>query len=697
MRYVASRGLLQPKQITKLNFPLEGSGGAKIAMLEERPVLVADVRGETELARIFQELAKMAPEKTFDFIGSWICFPLHIGGKVEGLLDVCHPDCGFYTEDHVEILQRWISQVESTIENAILLTNLSQRSDELEMLNAIQQAIYSHLDLNDVLQLVADHALRLTSAHQIVIFVGDEEKLIAVTCAGDVHPTIQPGFTIPLSSTLVANALRNHQAMRVLNINRDTRIDPVEAMQLGICSLLVIPLRTAMRPNAILMAIGDAFGAFSPNDERVISSLAASAAISIDHAQLYQRERERRQLAEGVQNILAQLNSAQMLGEMLHSVLSITVDVLRADAGVVRLTETESHPSRLAIYQGITAVEFDRLQNIVDRAYANHFHLTAPESASAAPAILPLTTDLPGSGDITPILVDLRVQAPDSGSTSDTGISQLYAVALRITFTARNSCLGTMDLFWRQPRKLSPEEVQTVETINRYIAITIDQEQLKGKEQELVRLQERQRIAQNLHDTVTQLLFRTGLEAKWCLQHLDLVSEAQTRIETIQHLLTRSSYEMRSAIFALKQHEVRKGHNLLDLLQDQIADFQHEYGINATLVAREDLGDLPFPLVEAIYRLVREALNNIYKHANATAAFVSLKREENKILLTIQDDGSGLPEGQPLEPVASNLHFGVSSMYQLVAPFGGQLTIQNNDEQGVIVKAIFQIDWSNST
>jgi signal transduction histidine kinase len=499
LRYVASRGVLRPELIHKLNFPLEGSGGAKVSMEEDRPVLVADVKGEEELARVFQDSAKMAPEKTYDFIGSWMCAPIHIGGQVRGLLDVCHSERGFYTGAHVEALRLWIGQVESTIENAILLTDLSQRSAELEMLNTIQQAIYSKLDLNDVLQLVADHALHLTSARQIAILVGDEEKLTAVTCAGNHDPLIQPGFTLSPGSTLIASALRNRQAVRVLNVNRDGRIDPAEAVQLGICSLLAIPLQTALQPNAVLMAIGDTFGAFSPNDERVVSSLAAAAAIGIDNAQLYQRERE------------------------------------------------------------------------------------------------------------------------------------------------------------------------------------------------LVRLQERQRIAQNLHDTVTQLLFRTGLEAKWCLQNLDLAPEAQARMITIQHLLTRSSYEMRSAIFALNQHEMHKGHSLLDLLQDLIADFQHQCGINATLIARDDLGDLPFSMVEAIYRLTREALNNVYKHSNATAAFVSLKREESAIILTVQDDGAGLPEGQPLDAVESSLHFGLSSMRQLVAPFGGQFTIQNNDEEGVIVKAVFQM------
>jgi signal transduction histidine kinase len=178
---------------------------------------------------------------------------------------------------------------------------------------------------------------------------------------------------------------------------------------------------------------------------------------------------------------------------------------------------------------------------------------------------------------------------------------------------------------------------------------------------------------------------------------LELAPEGQARIKTIQHLLARSSYEMRSAIFALNQHEIHKGHGLLDLLHDLIADFQRQCGINATLIAGEDLGDLPFSLVEAIYRLVREALNNVYKHSNATSTFVSLKREANSIVLTIQDDGSGLPEGQPLDAVEASLHFGVNSMRQLVATFGGQFTIQNNDEEGVIVKAVFPIDWSSPT
>ncbi len=83
LKYIASSGLLPPEKVSKLNFPLDKSGGAQVALIEEIPVLVADVKGDAYLAHAFQDSAKAAPESTFDFIGSWIGFPIHIGGQAD--------------------------------------------------------------------------------------------------------------------------------------------------------------------------------------------------------------------------------------------------------------------------------------------------------------------------------------------------------------------------------------------------------------------------------------------------------------------------------------------------------------------------------------------------------------------------------------------------------------------------------------
>ncbi len=199
-----------------------------------------------------------------------------------------------------------------------------------------------------------------------------------------------------------------------------------------------------------------------------------------------------------------------------------------------------------------------------------------------------------------------------------------------------------MNLFSTSNHRLTPEEHQIAETIGSHIALRIDRDRLASKAEELVRLQEQQRIAQNLHDTVTQILLPRRVGSLMVHPEHKSDSEYRNRLRTIQHLITRSTYEMRSAIFALSNYPIGQDHSLVDLLQAQVNSFQNETGVQATLIVVNELGTLPVPVTEAIYRLVREALSNIYKHARASAALVSIKRIENQVMTTIQDNGSGI-------------------------------------------------------
>lgn len=674
LKYLASRGILSPEMVTKLNFPLERTGGAKVALDTNRPVLVKDVKDESNLAHQFQESAQVAPDRTFDFIGSWIGIPLQVGGETIGLLDVCHEERGFFTEEHVEKLAAEIDRLALSIEKAILVTSLAQRSTELETILAVQRAIYSHLDMNVVMQLIADQAQRLTRARQILIFLRDSDHLYAVASAGATDSNLQPGFILPIHSTLVAEAIRTNQPKRVLNPFTDDRIDWEEYLHLGVRSMLAIPLKTTTTPVGVLMAVDNFNSAFGPDDERVLTMLAAGAAIGIDNATLYREERERRFGAEMMGQILALLSANQPLDSLLSGVLSISRNLFQADAGVVHLiNQTSRVPERIATLD-LDVRSIEMLEHLI----------VCPQTAR----------------DRTPsVFIDHLSQTVRDKDFSDAPEIKADAVAfstefesvLHIPFVTRNDVLGFLDLLWHQNYQIEEERKLMAGTIGMHVALAIERERLGVKAEELARLQERQRIAQTLHDTVTQILFRAGIETKWVAQSDGLNEETIKRVRTIQHLISRSSYELRSAIFALSNPQLSREHSLIDLLQAQVGGFQNESGINTSLIAPKDLGEIPIQVTEAIYRLVREALSNIYKHANATAAFVSIERKDDRLYLIIQDDGQGLAADAPIDTAEAALHFGVNSMRQLIHPLGGAFTIENNEDHGVTVKAIIPV------
>lgn len=222
-------------------------------------------------------------------------------------------------------------------------------------------------------------------------------------------------------------------------------------------------------------------------------------------------------------------------------------------------------------------------------------------------------------------------------------------------------------------------------------AIAIDNARLYAHAEELARVRERQRIAQALHDTLAQMLFTIGLEAEWCAAHLSLDGEARQKLQTIRRLAARSSDELRSAIFALRSRYLARDDSLVALLQEQIAEFEVQSDMAATLIVPPQFPGLP-PLVgEAVYRIVRESLSNVRKHACASAVMVSLHCEQDSVTVTVQDNGVGLAEPLNLDVTDGDLHFGVATMRQLTAQARGDFFIANNDDQGVMVKARFPI------
>ncbi len=221
--------------------------------------------------------------------------------------------------------------------------------------------------------------------------------------------------------------------------------------------------------------------------------------------------------------------------------------------------------------------------------------------------------------------------------------------------------------------------------------IAIDNARLYAHAEELARLRERHRIAQALHDTLAQMLFTIGLETEWCVNHLALDGEARQKLQTIRRLAARSGDELRSAIFALRSRYLPGGEVLVELLQEQVSEFETQSGIAATLIVVPQFPALP-PLVgEAIYRIVRESLSNVRKHACASAVMVSLHCGQDSVTVTIQDNGVGLAEPLSLEADDRDLHFGVDTMRQFTAQARGDFFIANNDDQGVMVKARFPV------
>ena len=197
--------------------------------------------------------------------------------------------------------------------------------------------------------------------------------------------------------------------------------------------------------------------------------------------------------------------------------------------------------------------------------------------------------------------------------------------------------------------------------------------------QELVSLQERQRLARELHDSVSQALYAIGLGAHTAREALESDPEqAMASIDYVLALAEAGLAEMRALIFELRPESLEM-EGLVAALTKQVAVLRTRY----KLTVEADLGEEPTLSLETkhmLYRVAQEALHNIVKHARATKVNLHLAGEENEFILEVRDNGRGF---NPADRFPG--HLGLRSMHERVTRMGGTLTIESVPGQGTCV------------
>jgi PAS domain S-box-containing protein len=207
-------------------------------------------------------------------------------------------------------------------------------------------------------------------------------------------------------------------------------------------------------------------------------------------------------------------------------------------------------------------------------------------------------------------------------------------------------------------------------------AITLINAELYGQAQALAVLEERQRLARNLHDAINQSLFSAGLIAEVLPRLWDRdQAEARRSLEDLRKLTRGAMAEMRALLAELRPSTLTDA-ELGDLLRLLGNAFTGRTNIPAkvTVVGQ---GVLPADVQVVIYRVCQEALNNVAKHASASRVEIDLKHEENGLELSIRDDGQGFdPEH------TTSGHYGLSMMQERAEGVGAQLSITSQPGHG---------------
>ncbi len=246
-----------------------------------------------------------------------------------------------------------------------------------------------------------------------------------------------------------------------------------------------------------------------------------------------------------------------------------------------------------------------------------------------------------------------------------------------VPLAVKGRIIGGMALAHVEPGYFTGHHAVLALTVANQAAITMINAELNKNAQSLAVLQERQRLAQNLHDAVNQSLFSAGLITEVLPQLWERDPDlARKSLEDLRNLTRGAMAEMRALLAELRPSTLTDTDlgDLLRLLGNAFTG-RTNIPVKVSLVGR---GILPAEAQVAIYRICQESLNNVAKHAGASLLEMSLTHEDRAIELSIRDNGRGF---DPERKTASG-HYGLSMMRERAEAVHARLSITSQPGHG---------------
>lgn len=248
---------------------------------------------------------------------------------------------------------------------------------------------------------------------------------------------------------------------------------------------------------------------------------------------------------------------------------------------------------------------------------------------------------------------------------------------------AEGQALGVLGLAREVERSFDLDEIALLASIAGQIGVAVYADRLRQRAQQASVLEERDRLARDLHDSVTQSLY--GL--------VTLTEAGQMRVEkqdlpAVGHTLTRIGHTARQAIREMRLfiHQLRppelEQEGLVNALDLRLAAVEGRSDVQARLQADESI-HLPLPIETALYHIAQEALNNSLKHAQARSVTVYLTRSPQGVLLEVVDDGRGFDLGH-----VNSGGMGLSNMRARADAIGATLDINSRPGAGTRVRVL---------
>jgi PAS domain S-box-containing protein len=266
------------------------------------------------------------------------------------------------------------------------------------------------------------------------------------------------------------------------------------------------------------------------------------------------------------------------------------------------------------------------------------------------------------------------------GQLGETTFSYVRACMI-VPLSLKDQVIGMLVLTSSNEEAFTPHHAALALAIANQAAVAIENARLYEQAQTLAAIEERQRLARELHDSVSQALYGISLGVHTARMQLDHdPKDLAESLDYVLELAEAALIEMRALIFELRPESLET-EGLVTALTKQAAALHARHGILVKL----DLGQEPGITVKVkqdLYRIAQETLHNTVKHARASQVELKLDQTNEVVMLEIRDNGRGFDTSASFPG-----HLGLHSMQERVKSLGGELLIESAPGQGTRIRA----------
>ena len=319
------------------------------------------------------------------------------------------------------------------------------------------------------------------------------------------------------------------------------------------------------------------------------------------------------------------------LDEVLQSLVNTAVELLHADKGSLMVWDEKRERLHARATYGFHP------ETVARMSFSPGNGLAGRVAVSGEPEIV---EDTQMNGRVTPFIIE----------------SENLRALMQVPIKVGGEVFGVFSADYLLPHRFNDKEKRLLMAFAQRAGLAIETARLYEREEQIAVMQERNHLARDLHDSVTQSLYGATLYAEVATQLLKSgeLEKAGENLQELKGMALEALAEMRLLIYELRP-SVFEEEGLVAAVQARMDAVEGRVGLETNFVIEGNIS-LPHKIEEGLYRIVQEALNNVLKHAHANTVTVTLTQTEHLVCLEVADDGVGFNPVQACEAGCLGLH-----------------------------------------